>query len=356
MPDESRIAFSCGNNQKSRNGIHAVAQTFSPLKYPIHGGRHTVRQRRLYTRVDVDKVDGPWPCRGDDAKIVALRKQGIERTESIRPRIVAARDICLEAEAWFQRNGWKPVTGFRCYSPRPNICGPEAPELQECFIVEIPTGCRLSDGTRQAPTDTVTHFVGSASVECGFFSIETKVIGVQSDAPCQRPDTIHAPKSDCMVRRVVKKTGLVQVGAHREAINLPGADSGLYLEPVKTQADIRTLPHINQAARAVFHLLSASSELNPVPIISCSDLDKCGLEIQLLLVDWPRAADTVRIQTAFQFYERAHVLSVMDVKIKHIPFVEIAVHEWLLAPVVVSNLFPNLASFAAHGQEPVVPP
>src|SRR5215469_3525574 len=43
MPDESRIAFSCGNNQESRNGIHAVAQTFSPLKYPIRGGRHAMR-------------------------------------------------------------------------------------------------------------------------------------------------------------------------------------------------------------------------------------------------------------------------------------------------------------------------
>jgi len=85
MSDESRIAFSCGNNQKSRNGIHAVAQAFSPLKYPIHGGRHTVRQRCFYTRVDVDKVDWAWTCRGDDAKIVALRKQGIERTESICP-------------------------------------------------------------------------------------------------------------------------------------------------------------------------------------------------------------------------------------------------------------------------------
>jgi len=56
-----------------------------PLKYPIHGGRHTVRQRCFYTRVDVDKVDWAWTCRGDDAKIVALRKQGIERTESICP-------------------------------------------------------------------------------------------------------------------------------------------------------------------------------------------------------------------------------------------------------------------------------
>src|ERR1700756_537362 len=48
--------------------------------------------------------------------------------------------------------------------------------------------------------------------------------------------------------------------------------------------------------------------------------------------------------------------AVVNVKIKHVTFVEVAVHERLLAPVVVSNLFPNLASFAAHGEEPVIPP
>src|SRR3984957_1336154 len=73
-PDETRVALSCGNNQKSRDGIHTVAQTFSPLKYPIHGGSHIVRQRRFNTRVYVDKVDGTRPSRGEDAKIIAFRK------------------------------------------------------------------------------------------------------------------------------------------------------------------------------------------------------------------------------------------------------------------------------------------
>src|SRR2546427_5564625 len=89
---------------------------------------------------------------------------------------------------------------------------------------------------------------------------------------------------------------------------------------------------------------------SPVPTF-----EECGLEIQFLFVDRPRAADTVRIQPAFQLHERANVLAVVNVKIKHVPLVEIAVHERLLAPVVVSNLFPNLASFAAHGEEPGIP-
>src|SRR5689334_15054073 len=102
-----------------------------------------------------------------------------------------------------------------------------------------------------------------------------------------------------MVGGIIKKSGLIQVGSHGEAVNLPRTDTGLHLESVKTQADIRTLPHIDQATRAVFHLLSADPELDPVPIVSRCDFEKCGLEIQLLFVDRPRAADAVRIQTAF---------------------------------------------------------
>src|ERR1700750_1834765 len=102
-----------------------------------------------------------------------------------------------------------------------------------------------------------------------------------------------------MIRNVIEEARLVQVGSHGEAINLPRADAGLYLESVKTQADIWALPHIDQATRAVFHLVSSGSELDPVSIISRSHFDECGLEIQFLFVNWPRAADAVRIQTAF---------------------------------------------------------
>src|SRR5258708_30166964 len=89
VPDEPRIALSRRNNQKSVDGIHTVQQTLAPLKDPIEGGSHTVRERRFNMRVYVDKVHWAGTCGGDDAKIISLRKQGIERTESIHPRIVA---------------------------------------------------------------------------------------------------------------------------------------------------------------------------------------------------------------------------------------------------------------------------
>src|SRR6266404_1185264 len=97
MPDETGIALSRGNNQKSGDGIHSVSQTLPPLKDPIEGGSHTVRERRFNVRVYVDKVDGARSGCGEDAKIIALRKQRIERTESIGPRIVATGDVGLGA-------------------------------------------------------------------------------------------------------------------------------------------------------------------------------------------------------------------------------------------------------------------
>src|SRR5882724_4110414 len=102
-----------------------------------------------------------------------------------------------------------------------------------------------------------------------------------------------------MIRNVIEEARLVQIRPHGEAVNLPRSNAGLYLESVKTQADVRALAHIDQAPRAVFHLLPAGSELDPVPFISRSDFEKCGLEIQFLLVDPPRAADAVGIQTTF---------------------------------------------------------
>src|SRR5260370_9827140 len=49
------------------------------------------------------------------------------------------------------------------------------------------------------------------------------------------------------------------------------------------------------------------------------------------------------------------MFSVMQFKRDHVPFNKIALHKWLLDPVVVSDLFPNLASFASHRQEPIIP-
>src|ERR1700688_2092711 len=334
VSDEACIALSCRNNQKSGDGVHSISQALPPLKDPIDGGSHAVRQRRFSARVYVNKVDGAWARRGENAKIIALGEQRIERSECVRPRIVAARDVRLSAESRFQRNVRKTVTGFRSHCPGAYVCGTEGSELPKRFIVEIPSGLHLGDGTRKTRTNTVPHFVADTSVECSCFSIEAKVVSVQCDGLRQWSDAVYAPKSDSVVWDVVDKNRLVQVRAHGEAVNLPRTDTGLHLEPVKAQADVGAFANIDQSSGAVLHLMSPDSELDPVAFIPRSDFEKCCLEIELFFVDRSRTADTVRIQTALELDERPNVLAIVDVEIKHVPFVEIAIHEGVLTPVV----------------------
>src|ERR1700748_2485209 len=48
------------------------------------------------------------------------------------------------------------------------------------------------------------------------------------------------------------------------------------------------------------------------------------------------------------------MLAVMQVEIGHVPFIEVPVPIRRLAPVVVSDLLPDLAGFAADGHVPVI--
>src|SRR6266446_888714 len=354
VSDKACITLSCGNNQKSGDGVHSISQALPPLKDPIDGDSHTLRQRCFSARVYVNKVDGAGASRGENAKIIALREQRIEGPERVRPRIVAARDVRFSAESRFQRNVRKTVTSLRSHCPGAYVCGTEGSELPKCFIVEIPAGLHLGDGTTKTRTDTVPHFVADTSVECSCFSIEAKVVSVQCDGLRQRSDAVYAPKSDSVVWDVIEKPRFVQVRAHGEAVNLPRTDTGLHLEPVKAQAHVGALANIDQSSGAVLHLMSPGSDLDPVAFIPRSDFEKCCLEIELFFVDRSRTTGSIGVQAAFEFNERANVLAVLNVEIKHVPFVEIGVHERLLAPVVVSDLFPNLASFAPHGQEPII--
>src|ERR1700678_494518 len=48
------------------------------------------------------------------------------------------------------------------------------------------------------------------------------------------------------------------------------------------------------------------------------------------------------------------MLAIVQVEIGHVPFIEIPIKIRRLAPVVVSDLLPDLAGFAAHGHVPVI--
>src|SRR5580692_1882424 len=48
------------------------------------------------------------------------------------------------------------------------------------------------------------------------------------------------------------------------------------------------------------------------------------------------------------------MLAIVQVEIGHVPFIEVPIPMRRLAPVVVSDLLPDLAGFAAHGHVPVI--
>src|ERR1700759_3927562 len=95
----------------------------------------------------VNNVDGTRTSSGEHSKVIALREQGIEGTESICHGIVATGDVSLGAESRFQRSSRKPVPGLRCHRPCPDVCRSEASKLPKRFMVEIPASLRLSNGT-----------------------------------------------------------------------------------------------------------------------------------------------------------------------------------------------------------------
>jgi len=109
--------------------------------------------------------------RCEDAKIIALREQRIEGPERVRPRIVAARDVRLNAESRFQRNVRKPVTGFRSHCPGAYVCGTKVPNAKR-FIVEIPAGFLSAMGRERRAPIRATRSIGVhvGSDECTLLS------------------------------------------------------------------------------------------------------------------------------------------------------------------------------------------
>src|SRR5712675_345051 len=77
------------------------------------------------------------------------------------------------------------------------------------------------------------------------------------------------------------------------------------------------------------------------------------LEIKLLFVYRSWTAGPEGVQPTLQLEEGTNVTSIMKVEGKHVPFVQVPVHVRLLAPVVVSNLFPNLSGFSANRHIPI---
>ena len=107
VPHETRVALSCGNNQKSgRNTLRCAS--FPALKYPIPGGSHTVRQRRFNMRVCVDKVGGTRTCVARTPKQLPFGNKGLNV-----PRVFVVGSSPLEMSALALNRGFSGTVGNR---------------------------------------------------------------------------------------------------------------------------------------------------------------------------------------------------------------------------------------------------
>src|SRR4029077_9039415 len=107
---------------------------------------------------------------------------------------------------------------------------------------------------------------------------------------------VHAPESHCMVWRVVEGPRLVLGWPQGETVNVPHTEAALYLDAVEAQSHVRTLAHIDEAPRAVFHLVSADPDFDPRSIVAGPDFQEGCLKIQLRLIDRSRATGSAGIQ------------------------------------------------------------
>src|ERR1700739_982205 len=90
IPNVARLACIAGADQASRYVVDAIVETLSPLHDPIKRGGDVVRQCYLDVGVNIYKVDWARSGRSQDTEIVTLRKQRIERAQSIRSGMIPA--------------------------------------------------------------------------------------------------------------------------------------------------------------------------------------------------------------------------------------------------------------------------
>jgi hypothetical protein len=93
------------------------------------------------------------------------------------------------------------------------------------------------------------------------------------------------PRSNGVIRCVIKEPEIVKVGTKSESVDLQGVDLTLDHEAVEAQANIRTFPHVNQAPGAVLEFLPANTKCDGVRTFGSCKFQKSGLEVELLFVD-----------------------------------------------------------------------
>src|SRR5215470_3191751 len=71
IADEPCAAAVGGNDQKSRNSVHSIAQTLPPLHNQVRRNGDAVRKLRLEPRMHVDEIDRSGASIGEHSEIIA---------------------------------------------------------------------------------------------------------------------------------------------------------------------------------------------------------------------------------------------------------------------------------------------
>src|SRR6266702_2309668 len=163
-----------------------------------------------------------------------------------------------------------------------------------------------------------------SSLKSAVFPILAQVVEVQLHLVRNWTGCICAPEAHSAIWSVVEESWLIFVRPHCKPIYLPRVGLGTHQEPVETEPHIGAFTYIHEPTRSILQFLSAGSHMHRPPGSLTANLKECP-----------------------------DMGSVMKFVIGHVSLIQIPVHDGRPPPVVVPNLFPGLACFAAEGREPI---
>src|SRR5207302_4115357 len=99
VADEAGSARAGRNKQEAGNRVDSVVHVLSPLNNQIRRDGYCVWQLCLNPGMNVDEIDRPRTRVRENAKIVAKGEYGIERSQRLRSRVIAAGDVGLDAKS-----------------------------------------------------------------------------------------------------------------------------------------------------------------------------------------------------------------------------------------------------------------
>src|SRR6266404_4378027 len=185
-------------------------------------------------------------------------------------------------------------------------------------------------------------------------AIQAEVIGIQRYGPGKWTRRVHTPKADLVVGDIVEESRFVHVGPHCESVDVPRVDFGHHLEAIKAEPNIWPFTDVHQSSGAIFQLLPARPNFDPVTCSGGTQFQKRRLKIEFLFVYRTWTALTEGVQPALKLKEGASAFAEVKVQREHVPLIEVSVHEGLLSPIIVSDLLPDLTDFPADRHVPII--